>query len=113
MESRLRMLLVGAGLPRPRVQWVVPDPVARTAVWLDLAYPDAMIGIEYEGGGHTTAERVLRDAGRYTRLVDKGWRIYRYTKFEIQCEPKRIVEEICRGLARAELHRTRTPAGQR
>lgn len=100
MESRLRLLLVDAGLPRPQVQWVVQDPVARTAVWLDLAYPDAMIGIEYEGEEHTTREGVLRDAGRYTRLVDRGWRIYRYTKYEIRGEPQRIVDQIGRGLAR-------------
>ncbi len=101
METRLRMLLIDAGLPRPQVQWVVQDPAARTAVWLDLAYPDAMIGIEFEGEHHTTPERVLRDAGRYTRLVDKGWRIYRYTKYEIRDEQQRIVDEISRALARA------------
>lgn len=101
MESRLRMLLVGAGLPRPRVQWAVQDPPARTAVWLDMAYPEAMIGIEYEGEEHTTREGVLRDAGRYTRLVDRGWRIYRYTKYEIRGERHRIVDDIRRGLARA------------
>ncbi|WP_219413714.1 hypothetical protein [Pseudonocardia nigra] len=100
MESRLRMLLVGAGLPRPEVQWVVQDPAARTAVWLDLAYPDLMIGIEYEGEDHTTREGVLRDVGRYTRLVDRGWRIYRYTKYEIRGEPDRIVAEISRALTR-------------
>lgn len=101
METRLRLLLVEAGLPRPQVQWVVQDLEARTAVWLDLAYPHALIGIEYEGGAHTTPEGVLRDAGRYTRLVDRGWRIYRYTKYELRDRPRRIVEEIRRGLARA------------
>ena len=98
MESRLRMLLVGAGLPRPEVQWVVQDPATRTAVWLDLAYPHAMVGIEYEGEDHTSPEWVLRDVGRYTRLVDRGWRIYRYTKYEIRGEPDRIVAEIARAL---------------
>jgi hypothetical protein len=32
MESRLRMIIVQAGLPPPRVQWVVQDVDARTAV---------------------------------------------------------------------------------
>jgi hypothetical protein len=31
------------------VQWVVQDVAARTAIWLDLAWPELMIGIEYEG----------------------------------------------------------------
>ncbi len=96
METRLRMLLVLAGLPRPVAQHPVQDPVARTAVWLDLAYPDLRIGIEYEGEEHIRTERVLRDIGRGTRLVDAGWRIYRYTKHEIRDEPGRIVAEITR-----------------
>lgn len=96
MESRLRMVLVGAGLPRPQVQWVVQDPTTRTAVWLDLAYPEARVGIEYEGVDHTSAEAVLRDVGRYTRLVDRGWRIYRYTKYEVYRDPDRIISEIGR-----------------
>jgi hypothetical protein len=96
MESRLRLLIVDAGLPRPRVQWVVQDVATRTAIWLDLAWPELMIGIEYEGDVHTEPGRVLRDVGRYTRLVDRGWRIYRYTKLEVYGEPRRIVAELGR-----------------
>ena len=44
METRLRMLIRQAGLPKPEVQWVVQDEQTRTAVWLDLAWPDEMIG---------------------------------------------------------------------
>jgi hypothetical protein len=44
METRLRMLIVQAGLPKPQVQWVVQDERTRTAVWLDLAWPEHMIG---------------------------------------------------------------------
>lgn len=98
METRLRMLLVLAGLPRPVAQHPVQDPPARTAVWLDLAYPDRRIGIEYEGEQHARPEAVLRDAGRYTGLVDKGWRIYRYTKYEILGDPDLIRTQIARAL---------------
>jgi hypothetical protein len=66
MESRLRLLIAGAGLPAPAVQWVVQDPCTRTAIWLDLAWPDLMIGIEYEGEPHTEPGQVLRDVSRYT-----------------------------------------------
>ena len=98
METRLRLLLVDAGLPPPRVQWVVQDPVARTAVWLDLAYPRHRVGIEYDGREHADPDRVLLDIGRSTRLVDKGWRIYRYTKREIRSERDRIVDEVRRAV---------------
>lgn len=102
METRLRMLIVQAGLPRPEVQWVVQDERTRTAVWLDLAWPDVMIGIEYEGeGSHTEPAQVLRDVGRYTWLVDKGWRIYRYTKFEIFRRQELIIAQLTRARERA------------
>ena len=101
MESRLRMIIVRAGLPRPRTQWVVQDVAARTAVWLDMAWPEHEIAVEYEGAGHTAPVEVLRDAGRYTRLVDRGRRIYRYTWFDVYRDPGRIVAELSRALGRA------------
>ena len=99
METRLRLLIETAGLPRPRVQWVVPDPVARTAVWIDLAWPEIQVGVEYEGEVHASAQSVRRDARRYTALVDKGWRIYRYTKDDILGAPERIIAELSRAYA--------------
>lgn len=98
METRMRMLLVLAGLPRPEVQFPVQDEVRRRAVWLDLAYPAHRIGIEYEGEGHASPEVVLRDIGRYTALVDAGWRIYRFTKYEVYGEPDEVVAKIARAL---------------
>lgn len=103
MESRLRMVLLLGGLPRPVSQHPVQDPVARTAVWLDLAYPGSRIGIEYDGEEHTNPQRVLRDIRRATRLLDQGWQVYRYTKHEIRTEPDRIVAEIERARARARV----------
>lgn len=93
-ETRLRMLLVLAGLPRPAVQHPVLDDDARRAVWLDLAYPAHRIGIEYEGADHARPERVLRDTSRYTRLVAAGWRIYRYTHADLGGDPERIIADI-------------------
>lgn len=100
METRLRLLIVLAGLPRPQVQWPVQDEVTRTAVWLDLAYPEHMIGIEYDGGVHTRADVVLRDIGRHTALLDGGWRVYRYTKLDVLHRPDRVVAQLRRALAR-------------
>lgn len=98
METRLRLILVLAGLPPPEVQFPVLDDVRRRAVWLDLAYPAQRIAIEYEGADHGRPERVLLDAGRYTRLVDAGWRIYRFTKYQVYAEPDEIVAAIGRAL---------------
>jgi very-short-patch-repair endonuclease len=80
------------------VQFPVQDDVRRRAAWLDLAYPEQRIGIEYEGADHTRPERVLLDAARYTRLVDAGWRIYRFTKYQVYAEPEEIVATVGRAL---------------
>jgi very-short-patch-repair endonuclease len=101
MESRLRLVLVRRGLPAPEVQFPVLDDYRRRAVWLDLAYPAQRIGIEYEGEEHARLERVLRDVGRYTALVDAGWRIYRFTKYEVYGDADEIAAKIGRALARA------------
>jgi very-short-patch-repair endonuclease len=101
METRLRLLLMRAGLPRPQVQWVVQDEVARTAVWLDLAYPEHRIGIEYDGEVHTTPDAVRLDIARHTALLDKGWRVYRYTKLDLLCRPEMIIDQVRRGLSTA------------
>lgn len=99
METRLRLVLVLRGLPRPEVQFPVLDDARRRAVWLDLAYPERKIGIEYEGADHCRPERVLRDAGRYTWLVDEGWRMYRFTKYEVYREPDQLAATIDRALS--------------
>jgi hypothetical protein len=67
----------------------------------NLAWPELKIGIEYEGEPHTERARVLRDIARHTRLVDLGWRIYRYTKLDVYGEPGRIVAELTRARRRA------------
>lgn len=94
METRLRLVLVLAGLPRPHTQFAVLDDVRRRAVWLDLAYPGHRVGVEYEGVHHTRPEQVRRDTARYTRLVAAGWRMYRYTSDEVHHEQDRIVAEV-------------------
>jgi very-short-patch-repair endonuclease len=99
METRLRLILVLGGLPKPEVQFPVLDDVRRRVVWLDLAYPEHRIGIEYEGADHVRPERVLLDASRYTRLVDGGWRMYRFTKYQAYAEPDEIAATIDRALA--------------
>lgn len=101
METRLRLLLVGAGLPRPQVQWAVQDERARSAVWLDLAYPEQRVGIEYDGEVHTGPSAVRRDIARHTALLDKGWRVYRYTKVDVFQRPAMIVDQVGRAISDA------------
>lgn len=98
METRLRLLLVLGGLPAPAVQYAVVDDRAHVVATVDLAYPEALVAIEYEGAAHFTDRRVLRDGRRYTRLADLGWRVYRYFARDVHRRPDEVVEEIRRAL---------------
>src|SRR5438067_13649072 len=52
METRLRMLLVLAGLPRPAAQVSLQDARGRFLGRPDLYCPGARLGIEYDGATH-------------------------------------------------------------
>ncbi|MEQ3554577.1 DUF559 domain-containing protein [Pseudonocardia nematodicida] len=106
-ETRLRLILVQGGLPRPVPQHPVVDE-RREILWLDLAYPEHRLGVEYDGGDHfATPEAARADARRHTRLVAAGWRVLRYTSAEMRHSPSRIVAEV-----RKALELSRPDAGQ-
>lgn len=102
MESRLRMLLVGAGLPRPHAQVSIHDHAGLFAGRLDLYYPDARLGIEYDGENHR--ERLTDDNRRQNRLQQLGIRLLRYTAPDLRERPHVILGEV-----RQALHRARPP----
>ena len=68
-ESRMRLAIVLAGLPTPVPQYRVGR------FRLDLAYPDAMLGVEYDGADHLTPGRARRDLTREAELTRAGWEL--------------------------------------
>lgn len=74
METRLRMLLVAAGLPRPVAQHVVRDSAGSFVARLDLAYIGPRIAIEYDGALHWEQRRA--DDRRRDAIRALGWRIF-------------------------------------
>lgn len=77
METRLRLLLVLAGLPAPEVQFEVWQD-GRFYGRLDLAYPALRLGIEFDGAAHDLAPRAAADLRRANGLLEIGWRLLRY-----------------------------------
>ena len=86
MESRLRMILVLAGLPRPRVQVSLGDPFIARA---DLYYPDKRLVIEYDGGTHR--DSLAADNRRQNRLINAGFKILRFTASDLTSDVAGIV----------------------
>lgn len=83
-ETRLRLLLVQAGMPEPRLNLDIADG-ARFVARVDLAYPRERIALEYEGDIHRVDRDVWRkDIRRREQLEDLGWRMIRITADDLR-----------------------------
>ena len=74
METRLRMLLVLAGLPEPEVNFKVLHADGRVRYRFDLSYPGLKIVVEYDGRQHRAdLDQWDHDLKRGEWLDDEGW----------------------------------------
>lgn len=102
MESRLRMVMVEAGLPRPEVQQPLMDENRVVVARPDLSYPAARLGIEYDGATHR--ESLAADNRRQNILLCRvGVVLLRYTAFDVYHRPATIVEDVRSVLAKSPI----------
>ncbi|GGK15512.1 hypothetical protein GCM10010124_05330 [Pilimelia terevasa] len=92
METRLRLLLCQAGLPRPVAQHEVRHGALRTR--LDLAYPDRRLGLEYDGGHRRDRATSARDLRRAHALHLAGWTLLRFTAPDLLARPARTLATV-------------------
>ena len=99
MESRLRMLLVLAGLPEPVVNHIEYDEQGRWVRRYDLSYPELRLAIEYDGRQHAESDRQWeRDVERREELDREEWRIVVVLAKGIYREPGRTIERVVEAL---------------
>lgn len=98
MESRLRMLLILRGLPRPEAQTSIHDRWGRFVGRPDLYYESHRLGIEYDGGIHRNS--LAEDNRRQNRLLDAGLRLLRFTAGDVLNNPDSIVLQVRTMLSR-------------
>jgi len=96
METRLRLLLVLAGLPHPRSQVSLRDDLGLFLARPDLYYPDARLAIEYDGATHR--ESLAADNRRQNRMFDAGYRLLRFTAGDVLDTPAAVVSMVRRAL---------------
>ena len=92
MESRLRMILVLGGLPRPQVQVELRDRDGSFLARPDLLYQAARLAIEYDGATHR--DNLVSDNRRQNRLQRAGYRLLRYTGPDVFSRSHEILEEV-------------------
>jgi hypothetical protein len=95
METRLRLLLVLAGLPEPVVNHVIRDDLGAWTYRLDLAYPAVRVAVEYDGRQHAESrEQWVRDVGRREWFDDHDWRILTVPSGDLYIRPDRTLERV-------------------
>ncbi|WP_406831930.1 DUF559 domain-containing protein [Pedococcus sp. KACC 23699] len=95
MESRLRMLIVLAGLPEPVVNHVEYAEDGRWARRFDLSYPEHRLAIEYDGRQHAeSTKQWQRDVERRAELDQDGWRLVVVLADGIYRQPERTLERV-------------------
>jgi very-short-patch-repair endonuclease len=101
-ETRLRLLLMAGGLPRPRTQIPVENEFGRIVRRIDMGYPEWQVGVEYDGEHHfTNPDDYANDIERLEFLAGRGWKIVRVSARQLRYERSEIVHRVRMALARA------------
>jgi very-short-patch-repair endonuclease len=101
METRLRLVIVDGGLPRPVAQYRVRDENGLFVGQVDLAYPELRVALEYEGDHHRDQATFRKDVVRFNRLRQAGWAALRFTADDVFKRPRTIVDDVKRAVAEA------------
>jgi len=110
MESRLRMVLVLGGLPRPKVQVSIHDRWGRFVGRPDLYYPEHRLGIEYDGDVHRNT--LAEDNRRQNRLLNTGVHLLRFTAGDVLGNPESVVSQVSAYLTKPARAGARVIRGQ-
>lgn len=96
METRLRMLLVLAGLPEPEINTLVGSENG-TKRQHDLLYRVAKVAVEYDGRQHVeVVQQWESDLERREDADDDGWRIVVVIVKGVFVEPEKTVLRVWR-----------------
>jgi very-short-patch-repair endonuclease len=96
METRLRLLLVLAGLPRPQAQVRLNDEAGRFVGRPDLYYPQRRLAIEYDGSTHR--ESLTADNRRQNRLINSSYKLLRFCAADVLSAPDSVVAVVRQAL---------------
>jgi hypothetical protein len=80
-ETRLRLLFIDAGLPKPTTQIPVVDERGCHVRTLDMGWEDFMVAAEYDGEQHqTNRAQYVKDLHVLPKLERLGWNVVRVIK---------------------------------
>lgn len=87
-ETRLRLLLIRGGLPRPQTQIPIRNRWGKVVRRVDLGWEHCRVGVEYDGPQHwTDPGQHAGDIDRLEFLAGRGWRIVRVSAAHLRADP--------------------------
>jgi very-short-patch-repair endonuclease len=99
METRLRMLLVLAGLPEPEVNRLIRDEHGEVVRKYDLSYPAVKVAVEFDGKVHVLVPGAWeRDLERRDASDHAGWRLLPVIGSGIYATPEHTLRRVHRVL---------------
>lgn len=98
-ETLLRLAMIRAGLPEPLLNQALIGADGVEYHEPDLSYPQYRVAIEYEGGGHSDPDQIVRDIDREDRVSTAGWMQVRISKRHMRNEAAPAVAKIRAALA--------------
>lgn len=100
METRLRMLLVLAGVPEPEINLKIRDGDGELLRRYDLSWPQVRVIVEYNGKVHDT-DRATRnkDIARSDAIADERWRMLVVVSDGIYVDPQGTIDRVWKVLA--------------
>jgi hypothetical protein len=98
METRLRMLIVLAGLPEPVVNLVLVHEDGSWRRRFDLCYPRIKLVVEYNGRQHRKEPQRSKDRTRTEELEPEGYKILAFEAEDIFATPEATLQKVRRHL---------------
>lgn len=94
-ESKTRLVIIGAGLPRPQTQIEVLNEWGAVIARIDMGWEEFKVGVEFDGAQHWTdpAQRT-RDIDRLAELEARGWTIVRVSADLLRYRPDVVVSRV-------------------
>lgn len=99
-ETRIRLILSDAGIRGFATNLPVPVPGSPVRRRIDLAFPERMVALEYQGDHHRDPHQWRMDMSRAAELESLGWRVSFVNAHDLR-HPAELVARVRRLLARA------------
>lgn len=92
-ESRLRVMILQAGLPRPEINHALVDSQTGKHLRPDFRFSQQRVILEYQGDYHRTRAQWRKDMTRRSKLEAMGWYVMELNGDDLD-DPQELVSRI-------------------